>query len=296
MKNKFIKSYNLILASILLIGIFIPSIIFAAFIKVQNEGNISAGDTSIVNIYLDTEGQKINSIDGVISLAGVNSSNFEIKDISLVNSVFNMWPKKPVVDNNKISFIGGVPGGVNGENLLLFKIILKVNESGEFKIIPTNVIAYLNDGLGTALNIAKKESVISVDLSSGESQDKWEEIVSNDHTPPIPFKITLAQDENLYDGKKFISFETTDKESGISHYEVKEGAYPIVRAEMNYVLIDQKGKSDITVTAYDKAGNTQVSTLKHKVSNYFIVFIVIIILFMYQLIKRFRKSKNKINV
>lgn len=65
-------------------------------------------------------------------------------------------------------------------------------------------------------------------------------------------KITLAQDENLYDGKKFISFETTDKESGISHYEVKEGAYPIVRAEMNYVLIDQKGKSDITVTAYNK--------------------------------------------
>lgn len=134
MKNKFIKSYNLILASILLTGIFIPSIIFAAFIKVQNEGNISAGDTSIVNIYLDTEGQKINSIDGVISLAGVNSSNFEIKDISLpVNSVFNMWPKKPVVDNNKISFIGGVPGGVNGENLLLFKIILKVNKYGEFR-------------------------------------------------------------------------------------------------------------------------------------------------------------------
>ncbi|MDQ5954338.1 MAG: hypothetical protein QG583_266 [Patescibacteria group bacterium] len=296
MKNKFFKFNNFTFLIILIIGISIPSIIFAAFIKVNTEDSISAGDTSIINIYLDTEGKNINSVDGVISLNDKSSSKFEIKDISLANSVFSMWPRKPILENNRISFIGGVPGGVSGENLLLFKIILKVNEPGEFIISPNNVVAYLNDGLGTSLNITPKDSVVSILSPTEDSQDKWQEIVSNDHTPPMSFEIILIQDENLYDGKKFISFEAIDNESGISHYEVKEGIYPIVRAEMNYVLIDQKRKPDITVIAYDKAGNIQVSILKHKVNNYFIVFIVIIILFMHQLIKRFRKSKNKINV
>ncbi len=292
MKNKFFKFNNFTFLIILIIGISIPSIIFAAFIKVNTEDSISAGDTSIINIYLDTEGKNINTVDGVISLNDKSSSKFEIKDISLANSVFSMWPRKPMLENKKISFIGGVPGGVSGENLLLFKIILKVNEPGEFIISPTNVIAYLNDGLGTSLNISSKESVVSVLSASEDLQDKWQEIVSNDHMPPMSFEIILIQDENLYDGKKFISFEAIDNESGISHYEVKEGNRGSARSESPYILIDQDRSSKITVTAYDKAGNLYVSTLKPKINNYYGIFIVIIIL-MYLFIKRIRK--NKIN-
>lgn len=293
--NKIKKTRYISIVFVFIVLFCLPKIIFASTIRVSSESSVYAKDVSILNVFLDTEDEVINSLDGNVILSDNNKGNFEVKDLSLANSVFNLWPRKPSLqESNKIYFVGGVPGGIKGNNLLLFKIIVKINESGNFSISPENLKAYLNDGLATSRIISKNISTISVSDSRTNPQDKWKEIISNDNTAPESFEIKVLQDENLFDGKKFLSFETRDNESGINYYEVKEGDAKPVRTGNTYILINQKNKPDVIVTAYDKAGNFQVATLNGKCPIHWgsIIVTLIILVVLYKIIKRIRKNRK----
>lgn len=287
--------YNLIILSILSI-ILLPSKTFAAKLSASATEMVSSGDTSILNIYLDTEGQQINSIDGGITIKDENNGNYEIKDLSIANSVFTMWPVKPSLENeNKIKFIGGIPGGIKGERLLIFKIIVKINQPGIFYISSDNSTTYLNDGIPTPIKIMNDVSKITVAPKKEKTQDRWNEIISNDNIAPITFKIELVKDPYLYEGRKFIIFDTTDNESGIDYYEVKEGNRDSVRSGTNYILIDQNKNQKIIVTAYDKAGNFQISTISTKEPIHWgsIIITLIILAILYKITKKIRKNLKK---
>jgi hypothetical protein len=276
--------------------LFIPNTTFSSSIAVSSVSSVSALDTTILEVYLDTEGETLNTVEGSLMLSDEHGGDFEIREISVANSVFTMWPRKPSLeDNNTLDFIGGVPDGVVGDRLLLFKIIVKINQPGIFKASLVDGISYLNDGQGTPTPISPRISEIVIGSAREEAQNKWEEIISNDNNAPLPFEISIIQDIHLYEGKKFISFETFDEQSGISHYEVREGVNPAVRTGTSYVLIDQKNKVDIVVTAYDKAGNFQVSTLKggSPINWSAIILIVLIIIIVKVTITRLRNRKNK---
>lgn len=283
---------------IVLLSVFMPTDVSAATISASSDALVNANDTAIIRVYLNTEGETINSIDGSIVLTDEHKGNFEIKELSLVNSSFTMWPRKPSLEEGRaISFVGGVPGGVTGEKLLLFSVVVKINQEGKFTISPKVITSFLNDGLGTTRNITKNSSTINIGTAREKPQDVWKEIISNDNNAPEPFTIELIQDQNLYDGKKFISFETTDKESGISHYEVTEGNNPPVRTGTQYVLIDQDGTLDVIVAAYDKAGNFQTSTFVQKKAFPWasLVMVCIGVTILYLIIRKLRKRKRNAN-
>ena len=86
-------------------------------------------------------------------------------------------------------------------------------------------------------------------------RDEWQEELEKDTIPPEAFEIELYQDPSIFGGKYFIVFSTTDKQTGIDHYEVKEGKRKWQEAESPYLLGDQKLESIIKVKAVDKAGN-----------------------------------------
>lgn len=284
---------------ILLAAVCLPTHMNAAFITSSSGEVISSGDTSVISVFLDTEGAVINSIDGAIVLSDEHNGNFEVRDISLANSVMTMWPRKPSLEaGSKISFVGGIPGGVKGDHLLLFKAVVKINQDGRFTVKPTDVVFYLNDGLGTAVKAKNTTSIIQVEVAKVTRKDDWQTVVSKDNIAPLPFNITLHQDINLYDGKKFISFETTDVDSGINYYEVKEGNNDVVRSGTDYVLIDQLNKKNITVTAYDKAANFQVAVLQveNRIHWMSITVTLVILIIIYKIFKKIRiKNKNKLN-
>ncbi len=84
----------------------------------------------------------------------------------------------------------------------------------------------------------------------------------------------LTKDDVAFTGNYFIVFSTTDKQTGISHYEIMEEPAeefkhfswggvdaPWVTANSPYVLQDQSLNSIIRVKAIDKAGNEYVATL-----------------------------------
>ncbi len=79
--------------------------------------------------------------------------------------------------------------------------------------------------------------------------------IASDTQPPLPFEPKLVSDPAIHGGKYVLIFLTTDLESGIDHYEVKEGLLRWERAESPYLLPQQHLPKIILVKAVDRAGN-----------------------------------------
>jgi hypothetical protein len=108
-------------------------------------------------------------------------------------------------------------------------------------------------------------------------KDSWSTDLLKDKTPPEPFTILLGQEGSVFDGKKFISFSTTDKQSDVEYYEVKEGSLPAIRTGNTYVLQNQNKIQKITVLAYDSAGNVrkEVYNESSKIPYYIIIAVLL---------------------
>jgi hypothetical protein len=158
-----------------------------------------------------------------------------------------------------ITFTGGLPGGFIQADALLFKVALSAEKPGKIVFQPENIVSYENDGKGTKIPTSMSSFTLTVLEGGNPNQNLWEKTIAADVTPPIPFTITLGQSPSAYDNKKFISFSTTDAESGVDYYEVVEGSRTAVRVESPYVLEDQSLRDKIVVIAYDKAGNTRTA-------------------------------------
>jgi hypothetical protein len=202
-----------------------------------------------------------------------------------------LWVEPPTIDKERrqITLAGGIPNGYCGRIIgdprlsnIIAEIIFRspglqigggaAASQAVIAVSPSSTV-YLNDGTGALAPLSVFPSNISLGPSAGPALvDTWREAVANDDIPPREFSITLAVDEKAFNGKYFIVFNTTDKETGISHYEVMEeplsslGAFnwgrgdaPWTPARSPYVLTDQSLNSVIRVRAIDKAGNEYVA-------------------------------------
>ncbi|MEI7810043.1 MAG: hypothetical protein WCI41_00590, partial [bacterium] len=127
------------------------------------------------------------------------------------------------------------------------------NKEGNASISFDNQEMYSNDGLGTMLGSSSNLLAINVGNKIAPSIIK-----STDTVPPQHFSIFLSNNSNMYDGKYFLLFETTDKESGVDHYEVKEGDLGWKEGASPYLLTNQPPTGTIYIKVFDKAGNTRV--------------------------------------
>jgi hypothetical protein len=232
-------------------------------------GTVSTGDTIVVKAYLDTDSASANALDGSINLSG--TSAFSVQTISLADSTLTLWPTSPALssDGKSIAFTGGLPGGFTGTHLLLFTMVLKAQTAGQESFTPTDTHLYLNDGKGTATPVTDTPLVLSVQSAKAGStpRDEWQTTLSADTTPPAPFTVYEGQDPTVNGGKKYLFFGTTDAQSGVDHYMVKEGDSAPVESGMTYILQDQTTPVTVTVYAYDKAGNVRTSTITTTVSS-----------------------------
>jgi hypothetical protein len=232
---------------------------------------VKRGDFVVVPIYLDTQFEEINAVEVYVNF----SNNLVFRDYLDGNSIITHWIEKPHLQSldvrrPKITFSGIVAGGISGRNLDLVDLIFEAKESGMAKIeIDKNSKALLNDGLGTRTKlIALSQSFNILDIKGKP------EIKIKDNFPPEPFKIYLARDKEIFNGKYYITFETKDKQSGIAYYEISEKPITFIflakpdinnlkfkKAESPYILEDQSLRSYIVVKAVDKAGNEQIAIL-----------------------------------
>jgi len=248
-------------------------------------------DAVVASLRLDVDrdiGECINALDITI---GYNGSIAPV-DISLGRSIVPLWIEQPTINtaNRTITMAGGIPNGYCGRvagdtNLtnIIAEIVFRLPGTAEILENPAlvNIIAataYLNDGFGTPVTLRTFSAEYTLYDEVGEIiRDDWTSIVLADRTPPEPFDIELIKGGVESGGKYYIQFNTTDKQSGISHYEVMEerdlknsfflfgaATAPWKRLESPfspYILSDQSLRSLIRVRAVDKAGNEYIATL-----------------------------------
>lgn len=272
---------------------FAPAVNAATIYIDPGVGTLYRGDaiTTAVRIMPDQEtGECINVIDAVVTY----SENIQPVDVSIGKSIFNVWVEPPTInkENRTITFAGGIPNGycgrVEGDPRLtniIAEIVfrspgMQVGGSDDTEVhidFAPETQALLNDGAGTKAPLRTLGGTFTLEKGAGPAiVDTWREDVRADILPPEEFSIELVRDEEgiYFNGSNFIVFNTTDKQTGISHYEVMEepvlefsnftwggvGASWIER-ESPYVLKDQSLNSIIRVKAIDKAGNEYIATL-----------------------------------
>jgi hypothetical protein len=270
----------LFLLTIILIGIKFGN---AAIIEPKIETKeVKKHEFIVVPIYLDTQFEEINTVEVYVNF----SDNLVFRDYLDGKSIITHWIEKPYVVvpsahymASQITFSGIIAGGISGRNLNLVELVFEAKESGRAKIeIYEKSKVLLNDGLGTKTKlIALSQSFKILDiesLSRSELALLREKIKIKDNFPPEPFKIYLAKNKEIFNGKYYITFEAKDKQSGIAYYEISEKPVTFIflakpdiknlsfkKAESPYVLEYQSLRSYIVVKAVDKAGNERVEIL-----------------------------------
>lgn len=251
-----IKLTSVTVLLLLVMNLSWPQLTSAAVTSVvADNATVAVGDTAIVSVKLDTQGRKPNTVEGTITITG-GAKNITISEFTLAGSVLSFWPKTPSLDSaSKISFIGGVPGGFKGGDGLLFKIVFTADSEGQVVFAPADMKVYDNDGKATVLESSAKPLTMTIGPKGDKPTNHWLDVIATDTKPPHDIKVAFGQDASVYDGKKFMTISALDDESGVDYYEVSEGDRPAVRSGSTYVLMDQREKSVLTVSAYDKAGN-----------------------------------------
>lgn len=272
---------------------FLPGFINAASLSLDPAfATLYRGDAVTVSVRLDVDkltNECVNAADVVINYP----SNLEVVDVVVADSIFNLWVEKPIInkDDRIISFAGGTPNGycgrVEGDPKLsnvLAKIILRSpgftigtgsadDKSVDVKFSDLSTV-YLNDGFGTQVQPDFYGLRIDLDdKASSKLKNDWQQEILADNIPPEKFSAELIKGDGAYSDKYYIIFSTTDKQTGLSHYEVMEepssqlGAFqwgradaPWVETASPYVLKDQTLNSTIRVKAVDKAGNERFAT------------------------------------
>lgn len=214
-----------------------------------------AGERFTATVTLD-DIPAVNAVEGVIAAEGAT-----IIELTTGGSDFPLSPEAPRIspDGSTARFILGVPGGTSGSSKKVITAILTSPAPGVVGI-GADIGVYLNDGAGTriALPIGKATAVIS-DLPSASESDQWSALLEDDNKKPASFSVTVRRDPSMFGGRRYAIFSTTDSGSGIDRYVVIEKGLDPVEASSPYVLVNQDDDSDVTVIAYDKAGNARTS-------------------------------------
>lgn len=299
MKKRTKSKLNKIFGALSFVAVlFVARDTYAAVVYTEPLTGVGAKDVFVIEVRVDTEGASVNTVDGSITFSD-KLSDISVRELSVAGSAFTIWPRKPSLSEkgNVISFVGGVPGGTTGKNILLFKAIVSVARPSLLSISNSDIHVYANDGKATVLPLKLRFTPVKIGEAKDKPVDSWSDIIKNDNVPPKPFSVELHKEKDLYNGRKFINFFTIDDGSGLDYYEVKEGQYAAVRSGETYVLNDPKNAKDVTVIAHDKAGNIQVSKLKSSSINWLSVVVVtlalVIIIKIKSIIRFFRRYAKR---
>jgi hypothetical protein len=231
-------------------------------------GTYGPGDTFIVNIRLNTDGECVNAGNVVLSYP---ARSLRAVDFGKGASIFTLWVTEPQIDTQKgtISFSGGIPGGycgrIPGDPALtngIGKVVFTVTDASAGRadiVFAKTTELYLNDGRGTKIMPDHHNLAVTLVPTPTLSENPWLSEVGADKTPPDSFDVLIESTRSIFGGKYYAVFSTVDKQSGLDHYEiVKNGTWQ--RATSPHIVDDQTLMSGIQVRAIDKAGNIRLGT------------------------------------
>ena len=274
--------------------LFSASSVFAAetFFETKNP-EIRLGDKLEVNLFLNTDNEDINAVEGKVIFP---EKLIELKEIKDGNSIINFWIERPKASGGEILFSGIIPGGYSGKKGLILSAVFQSIEEGRGLVEVRDIKVLLNDGKGTETRVTT--SNLQFVISKQAPSSKLSPPEKKDIDMPEAFEPAVANDPTMFDGKYFLVFATQDKASGIDHYEVCEGKRQCVIADSPHLLKNQNLDEEIIVKAIDKSGNERIVTLPAQkpaiwYKNYLILAIIILVIAIAYLMWKFLWRKNR---
>ncbi len=223
----------------------------------------AVGEVLMASLYLDTEGESLNAVEGQIHF----SSDFlDLKEIRDAGSFLNFWLESPILKDGQIVFSGVTPGGFVSQRGQILSVIFAGRQAGPSNLEIRGQQTLRNDGYGTAAyTVTSPLTVTILPTGSGVTKFNFEE---EDYLPPEVFTPLIAQDKLLFGNKKFVVFATQDKQSGVRGYSIKESPsrflawfYPWRQADSPEQLSDQSGRGYVWLRAVDHFGNKRIIRL-----------------------------------
>lgn len=290
-------------ASLSIFFLLLPFISTKAATLYLDPVSVKAGTNDVFEVQVRVGTGLDECINAAKIVLTFPSEVLAVKDFNSGESVFSLWIDRPgsgdfeaINKEGKIVFSGGLPGGYCGKipgdpgdsNILGSVVFTPVKpvlfHKAGIAFSPETEL-YLNDGKGTAAKIETQGAQIEIDESKKEVQDDWSKKIVEDNISPEPFVVEISRDDKVSDGLYFMVFSTSDKQTGIDHYEVLEArandvlrsegrlnfwdrfktmlgaklpTIAYVRGNSPFILKDQSLKSVIRVKAVDRAGNERV--------------------------------------
>ena len=246
-------------------------------------------DTFYVPIRIDTQGVCINAVRIAVAY---DPNEVSVRDVVTGDSILTLWTQRPSIlrvdgkESGRVVLEGGIPGGYCGRvegdpgltNTLAKLVVQGVPQPLDIGARTTTLLivepegaVYGNDGSGDVIDFTVLGAEIVLVQSTSTPKDIWKDDVTQDTISPDFFDIRLVRGPSEGNAYHYIAFSTTDKQSGVDHYEVLEtdperfGFLSLlerpaywVKAESPYVLRDQRLHSKILVKAVDKKGNERI--------------------------------------
>lgn len=300
-----LSAKNLIAIFIVVFSLFLAPVVRAESPTIyfdEIRDYIATGDEFFVDLMLDTHGETVNTISGDLVF---NDDLISIKRVETANSIISTWIQSPFVSGNSVTFAGIMPGGYQsvidvstGEKVQgnVLRIIFSALRAGSATLSFSDSHLYLNDSLGTESKLVALPFTVSILNEKGGKR-----IPLTDTNPPEHFIPIIATSSEIYDGAYALYFSTTDKGSGIDHYEVSENAGSWVRADSPYKLTDQSIRGEVRVKAVDLAGNYVIEKASNNIPFnerlvlipllLFILALVLIYLFYHRKMKKYEKNR-----
>ena len=252
------------LLAVLLIG-FIPPPAQAANVDAilsfsPSTGSFVIGSTFDVSVFLNTQGQSVNTIELNIKYP---PDELQLVSSSTGKSIIGIWTALPKYDNalGKLSMIGGIPGGVTVSQGLITTLTFRAKAGGSAVIKFDSSRVLLNDGLGTEVRTQTQNSIYNLVLpppggpivtsSTHPNQTQWYSnssaelswnasggsegysFILNDSPIDTPDNITegnrtsVAYD-NLADGRRYFHIRSlrNGQWGGITHFAINVDTSP----------------------------------------------------------------------
>ncbi len=262
------KNYGISVAlglAIVFFSMWISPARAAEFFFGTHAKELGVGATFEVGVFLNTNSESVNAIEGRILFP---EDVLELREIRRGNSVVNFWVEEPLYEKGKgIYYAGIIPGGYEGSYGKLFSLIFSTKKEGSVTIQTVSEKILLNDGLGSEAVITR--APISIVIEKDGSVTEF--LPTADTTPPEIFPVEISRDPSLFDGKWFAVFTAQDKGSGVARYEISEMKQKLfglthtwTTTESPHLLRDQNLQSIVTVKAIDRNGNEQIVTIPAK--------------------------------
>jgi hypothetical protein len=169
-KNQFIKLVFWGLVFALAGGFLVPPKTQAANATLSltpGNGTYMVDSTFDVSVYLDTQGQSINTIELNLRFP---ADKLQLVSASTGKSIIGIWTSQPKFNNQAgtVYLVGGIPGGITISRGLISTFTFRVRAVGSAVVKFDASRVLLNDGMGTEVMTQNSNSIYSLILPPPE--------------------------------------------------------------------------------------------------------------------------------